>query len=406
MLKPRPHYLQQLIAHRDKDLVKIVTGLRRCGKSSLLQLFHDYLLENGVRPERVVHLNLESLENADLTDYVSFYQSVSKRLSKTETTYLLFDEIQAVRDWQKAIESFRIDYPVDIYLTGSNAYILSAELATLLSGRHVQIKMLPLSFKEFLDFYEFPTDADLTSKLLHYLRQGGLPILADYGLDAPGIPGVVEGVYSTVVMRDVMQRGQVGDPALLQKVMRFACSNIGSVTSPNRIGNVLSTAGETGGGGGKVAGKTVEKYLQLLTDAYVLYPASRYDVKGRELLRTLNKYYLVDTGFRTLLLGQDSADRGHLLENVVYLELLRRGYTVYVGKVGSYEVDFVAEKSDERLYIQVSQSILDETTRERELRALRSIPDNHPKLILTLDATLDDNYDGIAAANLPRWLLG
>ena len=402
----RPVYLNQLIQNKDVDLVKIITGIRRCGKSSLLDLFHQYLSDQGVASEHIIHLNLESLRYKDLDNYLSFYDYVSHLMPKDGKTYLLFDEIQQVEHWEKAIESFRIDFDVDIYITGSNAYLLSREFATLLSGRYVEIPMLPLSFKEFLTFYSFDPTTSVEEKFQRYLQFGGMPILKDYQFDEARSNQALEGIYSTVILKDVLQRNGQADQPLLEKIVRFLSSNIGSITSPNKIGNVLSNEGDIAKkGGASLAGKTVEKYLQMLIDAFVFFPARRYDVKGKQFLKTLEKYYIVDLGFRNLLLGYRDVDRGHILENVVYLELLRRDYRVYVGKVGPLEVNFVAEKPSEKLYIQVTESMLSEETRKRELSPLRKIEDNFEKIVLSTDRSYVNSYDGIKSLYLIDWLL-
>lgn len=402
----RPEYLKQLIQNRDVDLVKIVTGIRRCGKSSLLDLFHEYLSASGVPDTHIIHMNLESLRYRRLSDYLAFYDFVSEKIPTSGKTYLIFDELQAVEHWEKAIESFRIDFDVDIYITGSNAYLLSAEFSTLLSGRYVEIKMLPLSFKEFLAFYEFENNLTLEDKFQKYLQFGGMPILREYKFNEARANQALEGIYSTVVLRDILQRNNQTDQETLQKIVLFLCSNIGSITSPNNIGNVLSHEDDIQGGKGKnIAGKTVDRYISMLHSAFVFYSVGRYDVKGKQLLKTLGKNYIIDIGFRNMLLGYRNADRGHILENIVFLELLRRDYKVYIGKVGDTEVDFVAEKPNDKLYIQVTESMQSPETRERELRPLRLIADNYEKIVLSTDRSFINSYDGIKSLNLLDWLL-
>lgn len=402
----RPEYLNQLIQNRDVDLVKIVTGIRRCGKSSLLDLFHQYLTDSGVADVNIIHMNLESLRYRDLSDYLSFYDYVSERIPKTGKTYLIFDELQAVKHWEKAIESFRLDFDTDIYITGSNAYLLSTEFSTLLSGRYVEIRMLPLSFKEFLTFYEFEPSVSMDEKFQKYLQFGGMPILREYQFNEARSNQALEGIYSTIVLRDILQRNNQADQNMLQKIMLFLCSNIGSITSPNSIGNVLSSEGDIPGGKRKnVAGKTVDKYISMLRSAFIFCSVGRYDVKGKQLLKTLEKNYIIDMGFRNMLLGYRDADRGHIIENIVFLELIRRDYRVHIGKVGETEVDFVAEKPDDKLYIQVTESMQSPETRERELRPLRMIPDNYEKIVLSMDRNYITSYDGIKSLHLIDWLL-
>lgn len=401
----RPEYLKQLIENKDVDLVKIVTGIRRCGKSSLLDLFHQYLLENGVSDDHIIHMNLESLRYRNLSSYLSFYDYISENISKDGKTYLLFDELQVVEHWEKAIESFRLDYDVDIYITGSNAYLLSNEFSTLLSGRYVEIRMLPLSFKEFLNFYEFDLSISIEEKFQNYLQFGGMPVLSEYQFNEARSFQALEGIYSTVVLRDVLQRNNQVDQTTLHKLVLFLCSNIGSTSSPNNIGNVLSNEGNIDVKRKNVAGKTIDKYIDMLRNAFIFYSVGRYDVKGKQLLKTLGKNYIVDLGFRNMLLGYRDADRGHIIENVVFLELIRRDYRVYIGKVGETEVDFIAEKPNEKLYIQVTESMVSEETRERELRPLRQIKDNYEKIILSMDRNYINSYDGIKSVNLIDWLL-
>lgn len=402
----RPEYLTQLIQNKDVDLVKIVTGIRRCGKSSLLDLFHQYLSTNNVPDTNIIHMNLESLRYRNLMDYLSFYDYVSALIPATGKTYLIFDELQVVEHWEKAVESFRLDFDVDIYITGSNAYLLSTEFSTLLSGRYVEIRMLPLSFKEFLTFYEFETAITMEEKFQKYLQFGGMPILKEYHFNEPRSNQALEGIYSTVVLRDILQRNNQVDQNMLHKLMLFLCSNIGSITSPNSIGNVLSNEGDIQQFKGKnVAGKTVDKYISMLRSAFIFYSVGRYDVKGKQLLKTLGKHYIIDMGFRNMLLGYRDTNRGHIIENIVFLELLRRDYRVYIGKVGETEVDFVAEKPNDKLYIQVTESMQSPETRERELRPLRMIQDNYEKIVLSMDRDFITSYEGIKSLNLIDWLL-
>lgn len=403
----RPEYLNQLIQNKDVDLIKIVTGIRRCGKSSLLDLYHQYLKDNGVLEENIIHMNLESLRYRNLTDYLTFYDYVAERISPNGKTYLIFDELQAVSQWEKAIESFRLDFNVDIYITGSNAYLLSTEFSTLLSGRYVEIRMLPLSFKEFLTFYEFEATVTMEEKFQRYLQFGGMPIIREYRFNEARSNQALEGIYSTVVLRDILQRNNQTDQNLLHKIVLFLCSNIGSITSPNSIGNVLANEGDIKTGKIKgIAGKTVEKYISMLRSAFIFYSVGRYDVKGKQLLKTLGKNYIIDLGFRNMLLGYRDVDRGHVIENIVFLELLRRDYRVYIGKIGDTEIDFIAEKPNEKIYIQVTESMQSEDTRERELRPLRMVADNYEKIVLSMDRSYINFYDGIKVANILDWLLG
>ena len=405
-LVDRPEYLNQLILNKDIDLVKIVSGIRRSGKSSILDLFHQHLLDTGIPEANIIHMNLESLRYRDLTDYLTFYDYVSERISHNGRTYLIFDELQTVKHWEKAIESFRIDFDVDIYITGSNAYLLSSEFSTLLAGRYIEIRVLPLSFKEFLTFYEFNSEISIEEKFQKYLQFGGMPVLKEFQFNVSGINQALEGIYSTIVLRDVLQRNPQINQNTLHKVMLFLSSNIGSITSPNKIGNVLSAEDDIKKTKEKnIAGKTVERYISMLQNAFIIYSINRYDIKGKQLLKTLGKNYLVDMGFRNLLLGYRDADRGHIIENIVFIELLRRHYRVYIGKVGENEIDFIAEKPEEKIYIQVTESMQSPETRQRELRPLQMIPDNYEKIILSMDRSFITSYDGIKSINLIDWLL-
>ena len=402
----RPNYLKQLIENKDVDLVKIITGIRRCGKSSLLDLFHQYLLKTGVPEKNIIHMNLESLRYRKLADYGTFYDYISKQIPKTGKTYLMFDELQAVNHWEKAIESFRLDFNVDIYITGSNAYLLSSEFSTLLSGRYVEIRMLPLSFKEFLIFYHFEAPVSMEEKFQKYLQFGGMPILREYQFNEIRSNQALEGIYSTIVLKDILLRNPQADQSTLEKLILFLCSNIGSITSPNSIGNILSQEGNIGKGkGGSIASKTIDKYLGMLHESFFFSSVRRYDVKGKQFLKTLEKNYIVDLGFRNMLLGYRDADRGHILENIVFLELIRRDYRVYVGKIGELETDFVAEKPNEKLYIQVTESMQSPEIRARELRPLQIIDDNYEKVALSMDRNYINSYGGIKSLNLIDWLL-
>lgn len=402
---PRPDYLNKLIEFKDKDIVKIVTGIRRCGKSTLLDLFADYLLSAGVNKKNILQMNLESLKFSGISDYKSFYDYVSKQIVQDEHNYLIFDELQAVTGWEKAIESFRIDFDADITVTGSNSYLLSSEFSTLMSGRYVEIRMLPLSFKEFLSFYSFDETTATEDKFRKYLQIGGMPVLRQFDFNLPRINDTLEGIYSTVIIRDVLERNKAADRLLLKKITLFLADNIGSVNSPNRISSILSSERSIDKGKNNVAAKTVDKYIDMLCSAFIFYSVGRYDIKGKQLLKTLTKNYIADIGFRNMLLGYRDADRGQILENIVYLELLRRDYRVSIGKVGDCEVDFVAEKPDEKLYIQVAETMAGEETRMRELRPLKLITDNYEKIVLSMDKDYIKSYDGIKSLNIIDFLL-
>lgn len=404
-MKNRPLYLNELLKFRDKNVIKVITGVRRCGKSSLLQLWAESLKKTGIPPEHIVQINFESLQYDGMT-YQGLYELVRQKAEGAkEKYYLLLDELQRVKNWEKAINSFQVDFNVDIYITGSNAYLLSSDLATYLAGRYVEIKMLPLSFKEFMDFHTFPTASPIETKFEYYLKYGGFPGLTEYDFDEKQSNEVLEGIYASAVLKDIYQRLEIRNSALLDKVCRFFADNIGNTSSANKIAGVLEAEGNMPQAKKGVSANIVSSYVDALVNAFIFYRADRYDIKGKELLKTLSKWYIVDMGFRNLLLGYRDVDRGHILENVIYLELLHRGYTVYIGKIATQEVDFLAVNQSEKLYIQVTETMMDESTRTRELDSLRKIPDNYPKMVLTLDRNFLTSEDGIEIRNLIDWLL-
>lgn len=430
-LKKRDFYLDKLIDFQDTEPVKVITGIRRCGKSSLMKLMIRHLRESGISDEQIIAMNFESMEYRSM-DVKSFYNYVCEKKPADKKVYLFFDEVQRIAEWQDAINSFRVDFPCDIYITGSNAYLLSSEFATYLSGRYVEIKMLPLSFKEFIDFHGYtlterksPTGKTTkkisdsegniydTEELFEaYLKFGGMPGIADVGLDTDKAMTLLDGVYSTVVMRDILEREkrrgqrQITDADLLRKIIMFLADNIGSNTSVTSIGNTLVNEGLLDSSRKtKPAVQTVQAYVGALLESYIFYEARRYDIKGKEYLRTLGKFYIVDIGLRNYLLGLRDVDTGHILENIVYFELLRRGYDTAIGKIGNVEVDFIATKSNEKIYYQVTQTMATEQTKERELRPLMQIRDNYEKVILTMDKGLYNSVDGIKIVNIIDWLL-
>ncbi|MDD3365473.1 MAG: ATP-binding protein [Syntrophomonas sp.] len=399
-MKNRDLYLSQLILFKDKPLIKVVTGIRRCGKSTLLSLFENYLINSGVAIDHIIRMNFESFEFDDISNYKEMHAQIKKRLvNHKDKHYILLDEVQMVASWEKAVNSFLVDANVDIYITGSNAYLLSSELSTLLSGRYVEIKMQPLSFKEYLDFTGTDKQGNLEEKFNQYLEFGGLPTVVEL-MDYPDtIRPFLEGIYNTVLMKDVIERNEIRDAALLESILKFIAANIGSIVSTKKISDYLTSSGR------KTTSDTIDNYLKTLENAFIIYKANRYDLKGKMFLKTLGKYYLVDMGIRNHLTGLRNTDYGHVLENLVYLELIRRGYEVAIGKIGSLEVDFVATKANEKKYYQVSATILDEKTRERELRPLQSISDNYPKYILTMDQIVFNDYSGIKVQNILDFLL-
>lgn len=431
-LKKRDLYLNKLIGFQDTEPVKIITGIRRCGKSSLLKLMVAHLLDTGITPEQIVELNLESFVFKNMSAEELYYY-VKERILPDRRMYLFFDEIQRVPSWEDTINSFRVDFDCDIYITGSNAYLLSSEYATYLSGRCVEIKMLPLSFGEFVEFHNFEIKTsksalggtrayaydqageryELREVFDAYMRFGGMPGIADVGLDQEKALTLLDGIYSTVIVRDILEREkrrgqrQITDAVLLRKIILFLADNIGSTISVSSIGNTLIHEGllEDGKRTGVPSTHTVQAYVSALMESYFFYDIKRFDIKGKEYLRTMGKYYIVDIGLRNYLLGFRNRDRGHAIENVVYFELLRRGYDVAIGKVGNAEIDFIATKADDKLYIQVTESMDSETVRERELAPLTKIRDNYEKVILSLNPGMDASYDGIKSLNLIDWLL-
>lgn len=431
-LRKRDLYLDKLIAFQDTEPIKVVTGIRRCGKSSLLKLMAAHLRGNGVSDEQIIEMNFESYEFLKMTAD-ELYRYVKERVLPDRRIYLFFDELQRMDGWENAVNSFRVDFDCDIYITGSNAYLLSSEYSTYLSGRCVEINMLPLSFAEFVDFYGFTiktvksalggqkkkaVDQDGTQYELReifdaYMRFGGMPGIADVGMEQDKALTLLEGIYSTVIVRDILEREkrrgqrQLTDAVLLKKIVLFLADNIGSSVSVSSIGNTLASEGllDDSGRRGKPSAHTVQAYVNALLESYFFYEIKRFDIKGREFLRTLGKYYIVDIGLRNYLLGFRNRDSGHAIENVVYFELLRRGYDVAIGKVGNAEIDFIATKADEKIYVQVTESMESETVRARELAPLQGIADNYEKIVLSLHPGLETSYDGIKSIDLIEWLL-
>lgn len=398
----RPTYLNKLISFKDHELIKVITGIRRCGKSSLLMLFAEYLESVGINKDNILRINFEDLEYGNMT-YLELNDFIKDKLSSTEgKLYILLDEIQKIDKWELAVNSLRLDSRTDIYITGSNAYMLSSQLSTYLSGRYVEIKMQPLTFKEFLEFYN-NVDMPREAKFNAYLKYGGMPGLVLFNFNEELITQTLDGIFSTVLTKDIIEQADVRDPALIKKITKFLADNIGNNTSINKIKNTLISQNTVSKG---IKPSTIDNYIMLLENAFVFYNASRYDIKGKEYLKTQGKYYMADTGLRNFFLGFKGEDKGHLIENVVYLELLHRGYNVSIGKIDTKEVDFIATKFNEKLYVQVSDTLLEESTRTREFASLKAINDNFEKIILTLDSMfVGTNDDGIKVLNLIDWLV-
>ena len=395
----RTEYLELLKRFKDKDLIKVITGIRRCGKSTLFDLYIEYLKKNKIKSSQIININLENPEY-QFEDYMSLYNYVNKKIKDEEKYYVFLDEVQNVPEFQKAVDGLYIKKNVDLYITGSNAYLLSGELATLLSGRYIEIKMLPLSFKEYCSAFEEKNESK-DRLFLEYMKNGGMPgNISILETNPNDIDKYLDGIFSTVVYKDIMARNNIGDKMLLESVIKFVYDNIGNPISTKKISDTLTSKGIS------TSNHTVENYLTSFLESFLIYKAERFDVKGKNLLARDYKYYAVDTGLRSYLLGKKAnTDMGHILENVVYLELLRRGYKVYVGKVDEYEVDFVAENRDGIKYYQVALSVRDEKVLERELRSLERTGDYYPKYLLTLDVDLEADYNGIVKKNVVDWLL-
>ena len=402
----RNEYLELLKKWKDDQVIKVVTGIRRCGKSTLLNMYQEYLKTQGVEDEQIISINFEELEYEDLLDYKALYNYVKERLHQSKTTYVFLDEIQQVENFQKAVDSLYVKKNVDVYITGSNAYLLSGELATLLSGRYVEIKMLPLSFSEF---YELKDRGNKDELFLEYMKNGGLPYVSALGNDIDKVDTYLEGIYNTIIVKDIEERQKrkendpdkrkITDIALLKNISKFLASSIGSPVSVKSIADFITSSGR------KISQNTVDDYVEALVEPYIFYPAERFDILGKQLLKKNQKMYIVDLGLRRHLLARQKYDLGYSLENIIYFELLRRGYSVNIGKVGTTEIDFVARKNEEVFYYQVTASMVEETTFEREMFPLRSINDNYPKTVITLDRFTLGNYEGIKVVNAIDWLL-
>lgn len=385
----------------NNKLIKVITGVRRCGKSTLLEIFKEYLISEGVSADNIIHINLELMKYDEVRDYKTFYNLICDKIRNTDRYYLLIDEIQQVSKWEKAINSMNTEFNVDIYITGSNAYLLSSEISTLLSGRYVEIKMLPLSFKEYLEFDHLPKDWTLEDKFNQYLKFGSLPAVATIPQDNTTVNEFLLGIYNTVIVKDVIFRNKIKDIGLLEQIVKYVVANTGNIISANKISGYISSQvkGET------TKATTVSNYLDMLEKAYIIYPVKRYDIKGKEQLKNLAKYYVVDTGIRNMLMGYSDTDLGHIIETVVYFELIRRGYQVFIGKWYELEVDFIAVKQDSKKYYQVCLTLMDEKVKERELAPLKAIPDNYEKTIISMDKTYMTDYEGIKSENIIDFLM-
>ena len=394
----RPDYLNQLIKFKDINLIKIITGIRRCGKSTLFKLYIDYLKNNGILENQIIQINLEKPE-LQFNNYMELYNYINEKLNKDKMNYVFIDEVQNVNEFQKAVDGLFIKENVDLYITGSNAYLLSGELATLISGRYVEIKMLPLSFKEYMSVFD--ENIDKQEKLLDYLKYGSFPQTIElFKKDPDTVNTYLDGIFSTVVYKDIMARNNVNNKLILESIIKYIFDNIGSPISTKKISDTLTSMNRA------TSNHTVENYISAFLEAFLVYKISRFDVKGKNLLASGYKYYCVDTGFRNYLLGKKAGqDMGHILENIVYLELLRRGYKVYTGKVDDLEIDFVAEDKNGLVYYQVALTTREEETLNRELRPLQKTGDYYPKYLITMDRDLETDYLGITKINIIDWLL-
>lgn len=395
----REKYLNKMIMLKDTEFIKVITGLRRSGKSTLMLMYKDYLLNNQVKEDNIIYINFESAMYDDIKNYKDLYQFVKDKIRK-DKIYLLLDEVQNVESWEKAINSFKVDFDIDIYITGSNAYLLSSELSTLLSGRYIEIKMYPLSFKEFLIFNNYDT-INIEDKFNEYLKYGGLPAITLIKNNDELVLSYLNDIYNSIVKKDIIDRNNLKNTTLLENIIKYLANNIGSPISSTKISNYLNSNKITP----NCNHQTIDNYLNMLEKSYIIYKADRTDIKDKSVLKTLGKYYISDTGIRNIILGFRNINEGHLLENVVYLELLRRGYKVSIGKNYEYEVDFVAENPNEIIYLQVSLSITDEKVKDRKIRSLENIKDNYEKIILTMDKTINQDFNGIKVMNIIDWLL-
>ncbi len=405
----RKEYLDFLVKSKDRQIIKVVSGVRRCGKSTLFEIYKDFLLENGVAKNQIISINFEDMDYEELTDYKKLYEYIKSKMIEDKKNYIFLDEIQHVDKFEKVVDSLFIKKNTDLYITGSNAYFMSSELVTLLSGRYIELKMLPLSFKEYyqakLEYEKMEQKENRISKTLiqyynEYIVNSSFPYTLQLDSDLKNIHEYLSGIYNSVLLKDIVARLKISDVMRLESVVKYIFDNIGNLTSLSKIANTLTSMGR------KTDAKTIEKYIRGLTDSLLVHEVSRYNIKGKEFLSTLSKYYVTDLGLRQMILGNRNIDMGHILENVIYLELLRRKGNVYVGQFDKNEIDFVVINSNEIEYYQVALTVLDENTLKRELDAFKNIKDNYPKYLITLDDVMvNTDYDGIKVVNALEWLL-
>ena len=405
----RKEYLDFLVKSKDRQIIKVVSGVRRCGKSTLFEIYKDFLLENGVAKNQIISINFEDMDYEELTDYKKLYEYIKSKMIEDKRNYIFLDEIQHVDKFEKVVDSLFIKENTDLYITGSNAYFMSSELATLLSGRYIELKMLPLSFKEYYQAkLEYEKQEQKENRILktliqyynEYIVNSSFPYTLQLDSDLKNIHEYLRGIYNSVLLKDIIARLKISDVMRLESVVKYIFDNIGNLTSLSKIGNTLTSMGR------KTDVKTIEKYIRGLTNSLLVHEVSRYNIKGKEFLSTLSKYYVTDLGLRQMILGNRNIDMGHILENVIYLELLRRKGNVYVGQFDKNEIDFVVINSNEIEYYQVALTVLDENTLKRELDAFKNIKDNYPKYLITLDDVIaNTDYDGIKVVNALEWLL-
>ena len=397
MLK-RENYLNQLIKSKDLNLIKVITGVRRSGKSTLLLQYKDYLISQNISEKNIIYMNFESAEWYNIKDYQDLYNYIKENIGEGRN-YILLDEVQNIEKWEKAVNSLLVDVDCDIYITGSNAYLLSSELTTLLAGRVLTIKIYPFSFKEFVSEYPFSNDEDKYDKFDKYLKFGGMPMLVNMNDNEDLMINYLNDIREVVLKKDVINRNSIKDVVFLDNLIKYMSSCIGNLTTPNAIAEFMKKNGSN------ITNETVDSYLQMIENAYFIYRVPRYELKGKQLLKTQGKYYFVDNGLKNIISGFSSYDTGSSFENLIYIELLRRGYEVHVGKYNDIEIDFIAIKPNEKIYYQVSRSILDEKVEEREKKSLLAVRDNYKKVILTMDKVKNKQIDGIEVINIIDFLL-
>ena len=397
MLK-REYYLNQLIESKDLNLIKVITGVRRSGKSTLLLQYKDYLISQKIPEKNIIYMNFESAEWYDIKNYEDLYSYIKNNISKGKN-YILLDEVQNIESWEKAVNSMLVDINCDIYITSSNAYLLSSELTTLLAGRVLTIKIYPFSFKEFIEEYPFKENEDKYDKFDKYLKFGGMPMLVNMNDNEELMINYLNDIKEVVLKKDVINRNKIKDVVFLDNLIKYMASCIGNLTTPNSISDFMQKSGST------VTNETVDSYLKMIENAYFIYRVPRYELKGNQLLKTQGKYYFVDNGLKNIVNGLSSYDSGSSFENLIYIELLRRGYEVYVGKYNDIEIDFIAIKPNEKIYYQVTRSLLDEKVEEREKNSLLAIKDNYRKIILTMDKAKNKQLEGIEVINIIDFLL-